>query len=188
MLLGGTWLTCVLAAVRRDRIDSHWLLNRIRPRCSSSVYLARDRDPGRRRPPDVGQDPTALVATGIAVLLSGFWWVRCRRGHAHRTSPGLATPCSTVDRRRHPHLLRGVTNAGIRASTQPRAATRTPTDSRRGKRWHCCVRRALTIASYAPLRSVATAGLRRTPPNPVSSTAAVISLRLLLLTAASVTS
>ncbi len=75
MLLGGTWLTCVLAAVSATAIDrTGRLLNRIRTPfffqhvtgaaiatlvAVGAYYFA-------------GQGPTALVATGIVMLLSGM--------------------------------------------------------------------------------------------------------------------
>lgn len=75
MLLGGTWLTCVLAAVTSGVIDR---LGRLLNRIGTPLFFQRVFGAGIATLVAVaayliaGQDPTALVATGIVVLLSGM--------------------------------------------------------------------------------------------------------------------
>ncbi|CKM62747.1 putative transmembrane protein [Mycobacterium tuberculosis] len=132
MLLGGTWLTCVLAAVTSGVIDR---LGRLLNRIGTPLFFQRVFGAGIATLVAVaayliaGQDPTALVATGIVVLLSGMTLVGsmqdavtgymltalARLGDALFLTAGIVVGILIS--------LRGVTNAGIQIellSTQPR--------------------------------------------------------------------
>lgn len=149
MLLGGTWLTCVLAAVTSGVIDR---LGRLLNRIGTPLFFQRVFGAGIATLVAVaayliaGQDPTALVATGIVVLLSGMTLVGsmqdavtgymltalARLGDALFLTAGIVVGILIS--------LRGVTNAGIQIELHVDATTTlaTPgmpaTDSRRGKR------------------------------------------------------
>lgn len=173
MLLGGTWLTCVLAAVTSGVIDR---LGRLLNRIGTPLFFQRVFGAGIATLVAVaayliaGQDPTALVATGIVVLLSGMTLVGsmqdavtgymltalARLGDApQRDEDADDDPCGQEQ---------GVTNAGIQIELHVDATTTLATPgmplpilvavSGAALSGVC-----LTIASYAPLRSVATAGL-----------------------------
>lgn len=173
MLLGGTWLTCVLAAVTSGVIDR---LGRLLNRIGTPLFFQRVFGAGIATLVAVaayliaGQDPTALVATGIVVLLSGMTLVGsmqdavtgymltalARLGDALFLTAGIVVGILIS--------LRGVTNAGIQIELHVDATTTLATPgmplpilvavSGAALSGVC-----LTIASYAPLRSVATAGL-----------------------------
>lgn len=149
MLLGGTWLTCVLAAVTSGVIDR---LGRLLNRIGTPLFFQR------------------VFGAGIVVLLSGMTLVGsmqdavtgymltalARLGDALFLTAGIVVGILIS--------LRGVTNAGIQIELHVDATTTLATPgmplpilvavSGAALSGVC-----LTIASYAPLRSVATAGL-----------------------------
>ncbi|WP_099021997.1 threonine/serine exporter family protein [Mycolicibacterium palauense] len=173
LLLGGTWLTCVLAAVSATLIDrTGRLLNRFGTPfffqhvvgamiatlvAVAAYYFA-------------GQGPTALVATGIMMLLSGMTLV----GSMQDAVTGYML--TAVARLGDALFLTAGIVVGILAGLQVATligvvielhvdATETfviPTQP-----WQiglavlgaALAGAALTVASYAPLRSVATAGV-----------------------------
>lgn len=132
MLLGGTWLTCVLAAVTSGVIDR---LGRLLNRIGTPLFFQRVFGAGIATLVAVaayliaGQDPTALVATGIVVLLSGMTLVGsmqdavtgymltalARLGDALFLTAGIVVGILIS--------LRGVTNAGIQIELHVDATT-----------------------------------------------------------------
>lgn len=173
LLLGGTWLTCVLAAVSAALIDrTGRLLNRIGTPfffqhvvgamlatlvAVAAYYFA-------------GQGPTALVATGIVMLLSGMTLV----GSMQDAVTGYML--TAVARLGDALFLTAGIVVGILAGLQVATligvvielhvdATETFVIPTRPWQIGLAVLGAtlagacLTVASYAPLRSVATAGV-----------------------------
>lgn len=173
VMLGGTWLTCVLAALTAAAIDQ---MGRLLSRIGLPSFFQHAAGAGVATLVAVaayryaGQGPTTLVATGIVVLLSGMTLVGAmqdaltgymitavaRLGDALFLTAGIVVG-----------ILAGLqlaTLAGVDIKlyvdvAAPFATPTRPLPIVLAVLGASMAGLCITLASYAPLRSVATAGL-----------------------------